>query len=421
MKKVIIVGSGISGISISRMLKENYDVEIVEADKSPGGIIKCELLDGNLFHRVGGHVFNSKNKKVLDWFWAYFDKDNEFIISPRNAKILLNNKYIGYPIENYLYELPKDTIGKILEEILRIPSASSSVAYSNFEDFLIKNFGTTLYELYFNPYNSKIWNTDLSLIPLPWLDGKLPMPNVKEVLLNNILRNEESSMVHSSFYYPKSNGSQFIVDRLVEGISISYEFDVKSIEVIGSGDIIINSGEKRCKSLIFTGDVRDLHLMVKINDSELVEAMADASQLFANGTSNMLCETDTTDISWLYLPDKETRAHRIIYTGNFSNNNNNNNNNKRISCVVEYSGKVDRDLIIADLRKLPGNLLPLAYNYEPKSYVVQNSSTRKIIDNLKLKLSKYNIFLVGRFAEWEYYNMDKCIESAMFVCENMHV
>ena len=39
--------------------------------------------------------------------------------------------------------------------------------------------------------------------------------------------------------------------------------------------------------------------------------------------------------------------------------------------------------------------------------------SRKIIAEIKNILKKYNIFLLGRFAEWEYYNMDICIEKSL--------
>jgi UDP-galactopyranose mutase len=49
-------------------------------------------VNGNLFHLVGGHVFNSKNETVLEWFWRFFDKDKEFVKASRNAKIFLNGR-----------------------------------------------------------------------------------------------------------------------------------------------------------------------------------------------------------------------------------------------------------------------------------------------------------------------------------------
>lgn len=69
--------------------------------------------------------------------------------------------------------------------------------------------------------------------------------------------------------------------------------------------------------------------------------------------------------------------------------------------------------MLEELKNLPGNIKALAFNYEPNSYIIQHKETRNKISELKFQLAKYNIYLLGRFAEWEYYNMDKAIESAM--------
>jgi len=412
MKKVIVAGSGISGLSVSRMLLDSYDVEILEASDKIGGLIKCDRIDGNLFHRVGGHVFNSKNQTVLDWFWNHFNRDEEFLSATRNAKILFNGKYIGYPLENYLYQLPEQTVREIVNELLdMVAEKSSEVKYDNFKDFLIGSFGTKLYNLYFGPYNSKIWNTDISKVPLEWLDGKLPMPQIKEVIVSNILKREEAGMVHASFYYAKRNGSQFIIDRLAKGININVSTGITKISTLNKDQLSINNGDFIADLLVYCGDIRNLSDIIRINDPELNEALEAVKGFASNGTSNVLCETDANDISWLYLPEKKYKAHRIIYTGNFSETNNE--GSKRKTCVVEFSGKQEREYMVEELKNLPGNLTPLAFNYEPNSYIIQDKQTRFFVHNLKRELAKYNIYLLGRFAEWEYYNMDKCIEAAM--------
>ena len=415
MKKVTIIGSGISGLSIGRMLAGNFDVRILERQDKVGGLIKCDRIDGNLFHKVGGHVFNSKNQLVLDWFWQHFDRDNEFLQATRNAKILLNGKLIGYPLENYLYQLPEAQLRPIIDELLEllINESGKATTYYNFKDFLIGTFGVNLYNLYFGPYNSKIWNTDISKVPLEWLDGKLPMPKIREVIISNIARKEESAMVHSSFYYPKVDGSQFIVNRLAEGQNISLNYNVSAIKLDG-GKLSINNGDILTDALVFCGDVRGLFPIINIDDHKLNNALLSVRNLPSNGTSNVLCETDDNDLSWLYLPEEQFKAHRIIYTGNFSPTNN---GTGRKTCVVEFSGKQDKATMLAELKLLPGNLQPLAFNYEPNSYIIQEKETRNQVAELKKLLSQYNIYLLGRFGEWEYYNMDKCIESAMELSE----
>src|SRR5687768_13338262 len=98
--KVAIVGAGISGVSAARLATEKgHDVTIFEQSGKPGGLVKCDRVEGHLFHRVGGHVFNSKNEKVNQWFWKQFNRDTDFIKTKRNAGILLGEQLIGYPIE----------------------------------------------------------------------------------------------------------------------------------------------------------------------------------------------------------------------------------------------------------------------------------------------------------------------------------
>ena len=181
---VLIIGSGISGLSIANMLAESHNVLVVEKNEQIGGLIKCERVGGSLFHRVGGHVFNSRNQAVLNWFWKHFNRDEEFLQARRNAKILINDNLIGYPIEDYLYQLKNDQVVSIVNELLQlIKQEQRSVdEYGNFEEFLKGTFGNTLYQIYFGPYNSKLWNTDLGKIPLDWLEGKLPMPQLKDIL-----------------------------------------------------------------------------------------------------------------------------------------------------------------------------------------------------------------------------------------------
>jgi protoporphyrinogen oxidase len=413
MNKVLVIGSGISGLSISRMLSSRYQVEIVEKDPRVGGMIKCDRVKGNLFHRVGGHVFNSRNQAVLDWFWSQFDKEGEFLKAQRNAKIQMNDQLIGYPIENYIYQLPEEQLRPIFNELLDKlnDEKAKHENYQNFKEFLIGTFGKELYALYFEPYNTKIWHTDLEFVPLAWLDGKLPMPNLREVIFSNVLKKEETSMVHASFFYPRRGGSQFIVDRLAQGLTVICSFQVNTIDIYPDKKLTVNNGDKIVSSIVYCGDIRVLHKIIQIEDIALQQALLKVADLPSNGTSNVLCETDDNDLSWLYLPENKFKAHRIIYTGNFSPTNNEGTTRK--TCVVEFSGKQDQSVMLEEIKQLPGNLKPLDFNYEPNSYIIQHQTTREDITLIKAHLKPYGIYLLGRFAEWEYYNMDKCIEAAM--------
>lgn len=415
MSKIAIIGAGISGLSAGQILRKNHAVELFDRAPKPGGLVKCDRVNDNLFHRVGGHVFNSRNPKVLDWFWGFFDRDNEFLKAKRNARILLNGKLIGYPLENYLHQLEKPLVSKILDDFLSPQyQPKDPFSYPNFAEFLKSNFGETLYELYFKPYNEKIWHTDLSHIPLHWLEGKLPMPNLKEMLLSNIVVQEETEMVHATFYYAKEEGSQFIANRLAEGLTIHQNVEVSRIEKRADGYWIGEAGP--FDKVVYTGDIRKIASI--LSGAEAGKSLSSTLlALPSNGTSNLFCETDPGEISWLYLPDPSIKAHRIIYTGTFAESNNRGSN--RHTCVVEFSGDYSYEFMCEEVKKLPGNLTPLAWNREPNSYVLHDPETKSRIEEARQLLKKEHIYLLGRFAEWEYYNMDKAIEAAMALGEEM--
>jgi protoporphyrinogen oxidase len=411
-KRIAIIGAGVSGLSAARILRsKGYSPVVYEKNDQPGGLIRCSVEEGNLFHRVGGIVFNTRIDKVKDWFGKQFDLEHEFVLARRNAKIWTGDHHIGYPIENYLYQLPRDLYYKIAKELLLLPWQSNHAA--NFDEFLRKRFGQTLYEYYFLPYNSKLWNYDLAKIPLPWLKGKLPMPRHPQILMNNIFRRTEKEMVHSTFYYPKKGGSSFIASRLAEGSEISYHLPIDRIE--RSGDRWKVDGEGY-DDVIYTGDVRKLETILQNIPPSVVEHTRQVSDLPSTGISNVLCYTDESDLSWLYVPAVERQSHRIVYTGNFSPANN---GLKKKTCLVEFSGPKEESVIIKELKKLPGHLEPIAFNHEPYSYVIQLHDTREKIARLKVQLASMNFHLVGRFAEWEYHNMDKAILSAMEACDHI--
>ena len=168
MKKIAVIGAGISGLSVAHLLKDKYEVTVFEKEDKPGGLIKCRRVNGSLFHTCGGHVFNSKRQDVLDWFWSKFIRDEEFNKADRNSCVFmdkngtsLEHDNIPYPIENHMYLFDETTQKAFYEDLVEIDKVKGLNAkftdYASFGDFLRWRFGKTLYNLYFQPYNEKVW------------------------------------------------------------------------------------------------------------------------------------------------------------------------------------------------------------------------------------------------------------------------
>jgi len=422
MKKIAIIGAGISGLSAAHFLKDKYEVEVFEKESTPGGLIKCCRVNGDLFHTCGGHVFNSKRQDVLDWFWSKFVCEEEFSKTNRNSCVFMDQepRMVPYPIENHMYLFDEKTQQHFYEDLKEIDEVKGIDAkytdYESFGDFLRWRFGKTLYKIYFEPYNRKVWRRDLTTVPMSWMEGKLPMPTTQEMRDNNVNKVEEKAFVHSTFWYEKTNGSQFIADKLAKDLNIVYNANIQSIEKVGNKWIVLG---QEFDKIIFCGNIKD---MVKIiNGVDLKNYFSEIEALEYHGTTSVFCEIDANPYSWIYQPSRKHQSHRIICTGNFATSNNNAALilKGRITATIEFTDEIRKEDILDNLSRIPLNPKYICHKYNQYTYPIQNAKTRSVIKQLKSELAPLDFFFTGRFADWEYYNMDVAMGAAMDLCKNI--
>ena len=401
-KKVAIIGAGVSGLTCAQLLKGRCDVTVFEKALKPGGLIRCERVNGSLFHICGGHVFNTKNQKVLDWFWSKFSRDEQFLKTDRKSAVCMDDgSFVDYPIENHVYQMDEAIQKSFINDLVEM-KRNPPPEPTNFDDFLRGRFGDTLYNLYFQPYNKKVWRRDLREVPLDWLAGKLPMPTVEEMFLANMNHVEEKAFVHSSFYYEKEGGSQFIADMLAKDIDVRYGEDLTELPIKGYD------------AVIFSGNIKDLPYMVPtINLGPYAEEI---SALEYHGTTAVFCEFDKNPYSWFYQPSNKHQSHRFICTGNFSPTNN---APGKMTGTVEFTDEICVDEIKAQLEKMPYHPKYLTHRFHKYTYPIQHKNTREMIQGVKDLLAKDKVYLCGRFAEWEYFNMDAAMASAINLIEQL--
>ena len=87
--------------------------------------------------------------------------------------------------------------------------------------------------------------------------------------------------------------------------------------------------------------------------------------------------------------------------------------NDRITATVEFTDEISKDSILENLTRIPLNPKYLDHHYNQYTYPIQNAYTRDVIKSLKETLAPKSFFFTGRFADWEYYNMDAAIGAAM--------
>lgn len=410
MKKIAVIGAGVSGLSTAHFLNGKGNVVTVyEKEDRPGGLIRCRRVNDSLFHICGGHVFNSKRQDVLDWFWSKFDRKQDFSKADRNSVVFMEDgTEIPYPIENHMYLFDKDIQKRFIADLAVMARMGGGIP-ENFEEFLKGRFGETLYELYFQPYNEKVWRRDLRQVPLTWLEGKLPMPTVEEMIFNNFNHVKEKAFVHSTFWYERYGGSQLIADRLSEGLDIRYNSEISRLELKGSSWMVAG---KSYDSIVFCGNIKDMVNIIVGVDVDQFKPHVESLEY--HGTTSVFCEIDKNPYSWIYQPSRQHESHRIICTGNFSPTNNNQNTpESRITATIEFTDGIAYEDIIDNLSRIPLHPQYLSHNYNKYTYPIQDSHTRDMIRLLKKLLAPYGFYFTGRFADWEYYNMDVAIGAAM--------
>ena len=428
MKKLAIIGAGVSGLTVNRLLADRYNVKVFERESVPGGLIRCKNVENSLFHICGGHVFNTNRADVMSFFEQVFNLERDFIKTERNSTVFFENGEVTnperhsmfvhrtswvdgvpYPIENHVYMLKKELQDSFIADLLKMQRSYHRRQPQNFEEFLRWNFGNTLYNLYFKPYNEKIWHRNLKKIPIDWLQGKLPMPSCGQMLYNNFNHIKESNVVHDQFWYEREGGSQYLADKLAESAQIQFDTDIASIVPTKKGWRINNED---FDLVVFCGNIKDIVNVLKIKE---VEPFADdIEHLEWHGTTSVFCEIDRNPYTWIYLPSDKYLAHRIICTGNFSAQNN---RMKRLSATVEFTDYISQDDILANLSRMPLNPHYITHEYTKYTYPIQSSNTRAMISAIKDTLAKKNFYMTGRFADWEYYNMDAAMGAAKDMVE----
>jgi protoporphyrinogen oxidase len=400
--KVGVLGAGISGLSIAKLLNKNDEVEILERSSIYGGIARTQEVEGIAYHVTGGHCFNSKYPDVLDFvFNEILEKDKWHNIQ-RNANIKLHGNDISYPIEYAVKQINEFDTNLAINITRDFLAAKDDLHYSNLEDWFRKKFGNTLAETYFIPYNTKIWNRPPSEMSPAWVEGKLPIPN-KESFFKGLISNEADKMPHSNFYYPNTNNQNTFIDALADGLNIICNYKVEEIQFNADKKKWAINNDKEYDLIIST---LPLNVIPSLISGVKQHILDEAKKLKYNKVTTMLWETEGTERTWTYIPESYNFFHRYIHIGSFYSP-------KQNYSITEVVGEKSYDEMVDNGKKDPFLKRPIAYHVSDHAYVVFDENYDSATTAIKNYLDEIGLYTLGRFGEWQYYNMDVCIKSSI--------
>ncbi len=205
MYDYLIIGAGISASTVARILTDKGKNCLV-IDRRPhiAGNIYTELVNGINVHVYGAHIFHTESKKV----WNFVNRFADF------------NHYRHTVVANYdgvIYNLPfnMNTFNKlwgvITPEQAKAKIAVQSIqlnAPENLEEQAISIVGKDIYETLIKGYTEKHWGRSCSELP-PFIIKRLP-----------VRFTYDNSYFNSQYQGIPVGGFTKMVENMLEGVEV---------------------------------------------------------------------------------------------------------------------------------------------------------------------------------------------------------
>ena len=425
--KTGILGGGLAGLTVAAHL--DHDAEVLEADERPGGHCQSVREEGFTYDAGGPHIVFSRNQKTLDFMVSLVGDDN-LHRGRRNNKIFYKGRYVKYPFENGLGDLePQDRFDCLYQYI-----ANQHPAPSNFREWMYHSFGTGITEKYLLPYNEKIWNIPADQMSMDWVDGRVPKPPLEDVIKAAVGVETEGYQHQLHFLYPAHGGIETLPRAMARRVpNITTGFHVENVRRSRGLWVVSDGGrEFRYEQLVSTIPINEMaHRFEDVPED--VNTCADALRYNSLFTVTIgLRGKRLPDYSAIYVPDPEFLFHRLSFPGIFSPNNVPQGKSLVQAEITSNPGDGIWELDDSDvLRRVVDGLHamklvdPTEISYTKVirtkyGYVVRDFQYRAHLERVKAHFAEQGVALCGRNAEFEYINMDQCIERGMNVAARVN-
>ena len=424
--QVGVLGGGLAGLTVAAHLDATS--EVLEGGSRPGGHCQSVVEHGFTYDAGGPHIMFSRNQQTLDYMVSLLG-DNVHRARRAN-KIFFKGRYVKYPFENGLYDLEPQDRYECLYHYIHNDHPSPT----NFKEWIYRAFGTGLAEKYLIPYNEKIWNVPAEQMSLDWVEGRVPKPPVEDVIKAAVGVETEGYTHQLYFYYPATGGIEGIPSGMAQKVrEITPEFAVRNVRKTRNGWLVGDGARER----VYERIVSTLPIVEMVNIFERVpqEIKDCAAALRHNSLFTVtigLASDRLPEYTAIYVPDPEFIFHRLSFPAIFSPHNVPRGQSLVQAEITSNPGDGIWELtddevlrrVISGLQAMdlirPGEICYSKVIRTQYGYVVQDFTYRKYLDKAKDYFESQGVALCGRNAEFEYINMDQCIERGIKVAARLN-
>ena len=427
-----ILGGGLSGLVLASQVR---DAEVLEAEERPGGLCRSLAADGFTFDPHGSHILFSRKPEAMAF---YEDLLRENVCRRRrNTKVFYKGRYVKYPFENGLSDLPVEDnlaclLGYVRAYVARETGAAAKPA--NFRDWMYYRFGKGITDAYLLPYNEKIWKTPAEAMGTEWVEGRVPEPPLEDVLKSSLGISTEGYTHQLNFLYPREGGVESLIRGLLPKVpKVRAGFRVRSIRRRGAS-WVVSDGQATHEYDRLVATIPIPELVACLEDAP-AEVRAAGRSLQHRSLVTVMLGLDRphlNDFSWVYFPTPEDgRFNRISFPSNFSDRVAPEGTSSAVAEITCDAGDevwsspdealvehvVERADRLGVFRRSDVILSRVARTRY--AYVVFDLAHRRNLDAVEAYARQAGLSLLGRFGQFDYINTDQVILRALALAKTL--